>query len=419
MEKRMNLYDILACPKCQVHIERQDNALVCSVCGQTYPIINGIPVVLPNGEIPAIQHETDLAVRSSYDPWVHRVILQSLFDNQIVVEIGAGNMALDDPCIIRTDVMLSPYVDLVADVHALPFLPASIDYIFSLAVFEHVRNPFLAAQSIYQALKDGGYIYHECNFVFAYHGYPHHYFNATLQGMEQIFANFVPLCKGVATYQMPAFALDMVLRSYLKNTHAHEYPHGKYLVNLIQKIIDLDLTQFDIYFSENNALNVAAGTYFAGMKKITSTSTLIPAMLHQIWASERDLQTRFPNIADLTKADNIMAWALQTGRVQHAEIDRYLREIEPFSKHGGTKPWNREHIRSLAFEEPRFGAIGFNPDNSMSENAKIAMARHRSNGGAKGSWRDLLRKAIRVRQAEGIQVLATKAIKQFQKRITH
>jgi SAM-dependent methyltransferase len=80
------------------------------------------------------------------------------------------------------DVAWSPYVDLVADAHALPFLPGSLDYIFSLAVVEHLRNPFLAAQSMVMALKDGGFIYHECNFVFAYHGYPHHYFKgATLK----------------------------------------------------------------------------------------------------------------------------------------------------------------------------------------------------------------------------------------------
>jgi len=56
-------------------------------------------------------------------------------------------MALDDPCIIRMDVTLSPYVDLVADAHYLPFLPESVDYIFSLAVFEQLHDPFLAAKS--------------------------------------------------------------------------------------------------------------------------------------------------------------------------------------------------------------------------------------------------------------------------------
>ncbi len=176
----MNLYDILACPTCKVHVIRQNDTLLCPQCNQSFPIINNVPVMFPDGTVPHIQHETELHVRPSYDPWVHRVIMQSLLDDQIVLDVGSGNMALDDPNIIRMDVTLSPYVDLVGDIHALPFLPGSLDYVFSLAVFEHLRNPFLAAQSIFETLKDGGYFYHECNFVFAYHGYPHHYFNASI-----------------------------------------------------------------------------------------------------------------------------------------------------------------------------------------------------------------------------------------------
>ncbi len=153
------LFEILACPTCKVKLTRSDDFLLCNQCGMKYPIVNGVPIMLPDGKIPEYTHSASLTVRQSYDPWVHRIILQSLLDHQIVVDIGAGNMALDDPCIIRMDISLTPYVDLVADVHFLPFLPESIDYIFSLAVVEHLRNPFLASQSIYNALKDGGFIY--------------------------------------------------------------------------------------------------------------------------------------------------------------------------------------------------------------------------------------------------------------------
>ena len=57
---------------------------------------------------------------------------------------------------MRTDVSLTPHVDLVADVHALPFKPGTVDYVFALAVLEHLRNPFVAAASIHEALKPGG-----------------------------------------------------------------------------------------------------------------------------------------------------------------------------------------------------------------------------------------------------------------------
>src|SRR3990172_308919 len=154
----MSLYDILACPICLVGVLRNGDHLECPACARRFPIINGVPIMFPDGSLPVIQHESELTTRESYTPWVHRLILQSLLDNQVVVEIGSGNMALDDPCIIRSDVMLTPYVDLVADAHMMPFLRGSLDFVFSLAVVEHLRNPFQAAQSIYGALEDGGYI---------------------------------------------------------------------------------------------------------------------------------------------------------------------------------------------------------------------------------------------------------------------
>ena len=402
----MNLFDILACPKCKVKIYRQNETLICDSCGQKYPIINGVPVIFPDGRIPEVVHESELITRSSYDPWVYRVILQSLLDDQIVLEIGSGSMNLDDPAIIRMDVTLTPYVDLVADAHALPFLPESIDYIFSLAVYEHLYNPFLAAQSMFEVLKDGGYMYHECNFVFAYHGFPHHYFNASLQGLEQVFSKYTPLRKGAATYQMPSFALEMVLRTYLRYSHAREYPHGKQIVDLLQNVVDQDLMQFDIYFSENEALNVAAGTYFSGMKQLSKTSTLIPKVIQEKWEANSQLKEQFPDINNLTTTNNIMVWALGKGRKQYPEIDQYLMKLKPFTKHGEDAPWNRDHIRSLPLSEAKFGAMGFNPDETMAKNSEIASQRPKIKTPSNG----VVQKAVRIFRQEGIKSFVIKGI---------
>ena len=368
----MSLIDILACPNCKICVIQQGDSLKCERCGLSFPIINGVPVMFPDGGVPDIQHEAELQIQESYNPWVHHIILQSMLDNQIVVEIGAGNMALDDPCIIRMDVTLSPYVDLVADAHYMPFLPESLDYVFFLAVFEHLRNPFQASQSIYDVLKDGGFVYHECNFVFAYHGYPHHYFNASLQGMEQIFSDFVTMRKGVATYQMPSFALNMVLGTYLHHSHANEYRHGQRLTLLIRKILEQYLMDYDIYFSEDEALYVAAGTYFSGIKKKTRGSTLIPMEINNVWKDHSDIQSRFHDINQLAYLDNILIWAKREGRKIFPEISDYLDNIRPFNKKGIEAHWNRDAIQSLDLEEAKYGAIGFNPDKGMDFNSKAA-----------------------------------------------
>jgi 2-polyprenyl-3-methyl-5-hydroxy-6-metoxy-1,4-benzoquinol methylase/uncharacterized protein YbaR (Trm112 family) len=374
----MDLYSLLACPSCKTPVARQTDLLTCTKCHQNYPIVNGVPVMLPDGSIPNIQHQAELPVYDHYDAWIHRLILQSLLDDQIVVDIGSGNVSLDDPCIIRMDVKLSPYVDLVADVHALPFLPESIDYMFSLAVFEHLRNPFLAAQEMYKALKDGGYIYHECNFMFPYHGYPYMFFNSSAQGMEQIFGDFTRLCAGVAPWFMPSFAVKALLQTYVTYSHAREYPHGERIIKIFEAILKLDLQQYDIYFSEAESFYLAAGTYFSGIKQKTPESSLTPWTLQRIWSMDKDLQARFPNINQLATVDNILIWARQEGRQQYPEIADYFEHLTPFNKRGGQASWDRSYVRSLEFVEPRFGAMGFNPDDPMSIQSQIAASQDHS-----------------------------------------
>ena len=123
----MNLFDILACPVCKVAVTRSGAELVCPQCACRYPIVKGVPIMLPGGAYTEVEHQYHLNVEKTYAPWVHRMILQSLTDQQIVLDAGSGNMQLDDPCVIRMDIKYTPYVDLVGDLHALPFLPESLD----------------------------------------------------------------------------------------------------------------------------------------------------------------------------------------------------------------------------------------------------------------------------------------------------
>ena len=50
----------------------------------------------------------------------------------------------------------NPAADLLADAHALPFANATFDGVISYAVFEHLRNPFLAIHEVKRVLRPGG-----------------------------------------------------------------------------------------------------------------------------------------------------------------------------------------------------------------------------------------------------------------------
>src|SRR6185436_3112405 len=174
---------------------------------------DGVPILLPEGRDPLPRDEA-LPERHGYDVWIPRTLVESLPADGVVLEIGAGNMAASRPNLIRLDVTLTPHVDVVGDAHALPFRPDVFDFMFSLAVLEHLRQPFVAAAEMTRVLRPGGYLYAECAFVFPFHGHPHHYFNATHLGLAELFGSLTPVRAGVAPYQMPSFAVRALLETY-------------------------------------------------------------------------------------------------------------------------------------------------------------------------------------------------------------
>jgi len=42
------LLEILACPVCKKEVELKGEELVCVGCGRRYPVVNGIPCMLPD-----------------------------------------------------------------------------------------------------------------------------------------------------------------------------------------------------------------------------------------------------------------------------------------------------------------------------------------------------------------------------------
>lgn len=343
----MNLRDILACPTCRTAVERVESYLRCCQCGCEYPIIDGVPIMLPGGEYTDVEYEFELTVGEEYAPWLHRMILQSLTDGQVVVDAGSGNMAVDDPCIIRTDIKLTPYVDLVADLHALPFLPNSVDYILALAVFEHLRQPFTVAEEIHTVLKPGGYVYAESNFVYAYHGYPHHYYNISIQGLQQIFSRFTELKVGVAPYQMPGFALEFILGTYLSLFKA-ETPTEAEFAALVRDLLEYPLYQYDNKFTQDMAFRVAAGDYLIGIKQPNGDDTIIPQPILDVYASTPELRARYPHPNNIFEPDNLMFWAKNEGRRLYPEIAAYFETSPLFSKYlDSSRAFDRSVMNSL------------------------------------------------------------------------
>jgi uncharacterized protein YbaR (Trm112 family) len=330
-----SLFDLLACPLCRedVDLDADGRHLTCRGCHHQFPVVDGIPIMLADPSQALVSHQRELPVRPGYSRWKERVVLRSLTPAQIALDIGAGRQQLDDPAIIKMDLVFDPMLDVVGSVLALPFKADALDFTFAGAVMEHLPQPDRAIDEMYRVLKPGGYVYADWNFLAAYHGYPHHYFNATKNGVQQAFQTFTEIQCGVAPFQGSAFALRSLIGTYLEIFKPNQ-PIEHEFADLLQRILWHPLDDYDQRINANDRHRVAAGIYFFGVKQPTGTEHVIPEPIVEIYRASPQLQARFPNLLNLCEPHNIMLWAKDEGARADATLSRYFEALEPFSKRG-------------------------------------------------------------------------------------
>ncbi|WP_272476840.1 methyltransferase domain-containing protein [Baekduia alba] len=186
----MLLKTTAVCPACHGPLS---DAPACARCGVAYGSLDGVPVLMPGADLGAIDLRATGGALPTYD-CAHMgigVIDDALARGDRILELGAGLDVHDSGNVVKTDAFVYPgaQLDLVADAHALPFPDASFDFVFSLAVFEHLHSPWIAAREMARVLRPGGAAYTLCAFLQPLHGYPDHYFNATESGLGRLFAD--------------------------------------------------------------------------------------------------------------------------------------------------------------------------------------------------------------------------------------
>jgi SAM-dependent methyltransferase len=184
----------VCCPRCHGPLgPSADGTSACEACGARFGQLGGLPVLVTDADLAAIDLRRTGGHLPTYD-CAHLGIPSvdaALARGDRILELGAGLDLHEAPNVVRTDAFVygTEHLDLVADAHALPFADASFDFVFSLAVFEHLHSPWLAAREIARVLKPGGACYTLAAFMQPLHGYPDHYFNATESGLRRLFSD--------------------------------------------------------------------------------------------------------------------------------------------------------------------------------------------------------------------------------------
>lgn len=148
-----------------------------------------------------------------YDDDVRNII--NTCNSGIVLDCGAGKRPVYYENVVNFDIAAYDTTDVIGVGERLPFIDNAFDAIISIAVLEHVKDPFCCAREIVRVLKHGGILFCCVPFLQPFHGCPHHYYNMTKQGLYNLFCDYLRIDKQVVVPgTSPMFTLSWFLKSW-------------------------------------------------------------------------------------------------------------------------------------------------------------------------------------------------------------
>jgi predicted SAM-dependent methyltransferase len=194
-EKMRRLAPLLSCPPLQLDAEGRAVYLTSELV-RTYDL-SGQDGVSENG----------------YDDETAQLIQSA--EQGLVLDVGAGNRPIYYENVVNYEVVDYATTDVLGVAEELPFRDNSFDGVISIAVLEHVKNPFHCAKELTRVLKPGGWIKCCVPFLQPLHGYPHHYFNMTHEGLRTLFEPYIAIERQEVTQPThPVWAIAWQLREW-------------------------------------------------------------------------------------------------------------------------------------------------------------------------------------------------------------
>jgi SAM-dependent methyltransferase len=218
-QKLARVYPALACVHCgsrfpEGGFTRESTSIGCPACGREYDCSQGCFDLLP------AEKRASLALRADGDISQNHYdddALKFIYDGQdgLLLDCGAGLRLTEYTNVVNLEVVPYRSTDVLGDNERLPFADASFDGVLSLAVLEHVKNPFVSAKELIRVLRPGGKLLAVVPLLAPVHAYPHHYYNMTSEGLVNLFRPDIDILETkVPESGLPIWALLWSLKSW-------------------------------------------------------------------------------------------------------------------------------------------------------------------------------------------------------------
>lgn len=211
---------LLRCPKCSQCLvpppltQETCQSLQCNTCNEPYFYsAKNFDFLTEELKQQVKFQEAENESAHFYDSTSLSIIAK--FRDGLILDCGSGTRINQYPNVINFDINDEACTDVRGANERLPFVDESFDAVFSLAVLEHVKDPFRCAKEISRVLKKGGILYCVVPLLAPVHAFPNHFYNMTAQGLGNLFADdLTALDTDVPESGLPISILTWFLQSW-------------------------------------------------------------------------------------------------------------------------------------------------------------------------------------------------------------
>lgn len=271
LRKRERFKSRLACPECRGSLVESPAGWDCAACRLTYPASPySIQFLTPD-----MAREFDIVPTENvsswdYDPLIKKIIADH--PDRLYLDCGAGFRSIYYDNVINFEIVDYYSTDVLGVNEKLPFADHSLDGVFSVAVLEHVKDPVRCAREIVRVMKPGGQLFCAVPFLQPLHGYPHHYYNMTRQGLLNLFGDALHIDAVLIPPALhPVNVVQWVLKVYAEGLP--EPVQSQFRKMRVQEFIDLKTFKEweNLYIPYINELPEAVRTEIASGHVILAT----------------------------------------------------------------------------------------------------------------------------------------------------